>query len=74
MKFSKIVLISLLFMMFLFISSCDDNNIEITDDKTEETQKSEDKKDDKETDSKDDGSKESNPDDGIDWPTEIVWP
>ena len=73
MKFSKIVLISLLFMMFLFISSCDDNNIEITDDKTEETNNNEDKKDDNK-DSKDDGSKESNPDDGIDWPSEIVWP
>ena len=73
MKFSKIILVSLLFMMFLFISSCDDNNIEITDDKTEETNNNEDKKDDNK-DSKDDGSKESNPDDGIDWSTEIVWP
>ena len=68
MKFNKIILVLVLFSLFIFLSSCDDNN-NVIDNNTEETTNNGDS-----IDNQNENIDESNPDDGINWPNEIIWP
>lgn len=64
MKYRKKVLLCLVFVVF-FISSCD---IDTTDSNNQNDPTTED------YDPLKDDFDDSNPDDGINWPSEIVWP